>query len=169
MVKNKAVFLDRDGTINVDHGYVHKKEELEFMDGVFEGLKRLFDKGYKLIIITNQSGIGRGYYTLEEYYSFNQYMLDILKNKGIIIDKVYFCPHIEDDKCNCRKPKLELFYQAIKEYNIDLNNSYAIGDKARDLKICDETNIKGILLNEKDNKYVNMNSFKEAVDYITKK
>ncbi len=146
-MKNKAVILDRDGTINVDYGYVYKKEDLTFIEGTIDGLKKLYDNGFKLIIITNQSGIGRGYYSEEEFLDFNKYMLDKLKDEGIIIDKVYYCKHAPEDNCECRKPKLKLFYDAIKEFNIDENNSYVVGDRDRDIVISNVTSIEGIVLN----------------------
>lgn len=145
-MKNKVVILDRDGTINRDFGYVYKKEDLEFLPGAIEGLKKFSDAGYKLIIITNQSGIGRGYFTVEQYLDFNNYFIEQLKSKGIIIDKVYYCPHGPESNCECRKPKLKLFYDAIKEFNIDLDNSYVIGDKERDISISNTTSIKGFIL-----------------------
>lgn len=166
MKKNKVVFLDRDGTINNDLGYVHDSNQLKFIDGSIEGLKLLKDNGYILIIITNQSGIGRGYFTEDEYKKFNDYYLKLLSSYGVNIDKVYYCPHIDEDNCECRKPKLKLFYDAINEFNIDLDNSYAIGDKLRDLSICKETNIKGILLNDKNDNYICCKDLLEASKYI---
>ncbi len=143
---NKAILLDRDGTINEDYGYVFEIEKFKFIEGVIEGLKILRDLGYKLIVITNQSGIARGYYTEEDAIKIFNYMKDKLLKENIVIEKVYYCPHIGDN-CNCRKPKLELFYKAQREFDIDFNKSYAIGDKLRDLAICEKENIKGFLLN----------------------
>ena len=164
---NKAVFLDRDGTINVDYGYVYKIEDLKFIDGVIEALQILSNLGYKLIIVTNQSGIGRSFYSDEEYLKFNNHMLKLLRDKNVIIDGVYYCPHISTDNCDCRKPKLKLFYDAIKDFDIDLNNSFVIGDKERDLSICEVENVKGILLtNNKNNKYICKKSLLEAAEYI---
>jgi len=114
MEKNKAVFLDRDGVINEDFGYVHKIENFYIYDEVFPALKKLQDAGFKLIVITNQSGIGMGYYTEEDFKKVNEYMLKTLKERGINIDKVYYCPHHPEGtvpeyrmKCNCRKPGTE--------------------------------------------------------------
>jgi len=167
MEKSKVVFLDRDGTINKDFGYVHEIEKLEFLDGVIEGLKLLNNNGYKLIIVTNQSGIGRNYYNLKDYEIFTNYMLSELSKKGVEISKVYYCPHIAEDNCECRKPKSGLFYQAIIDYNIDLSNSYAIGDRTRDLAICDETDIKGVLIsNEGKNGYICKGNLLDAAKYI---
>ena len=168
MERNKVIFLDRDGTINIDYGYVYQKEKLEFIDGAIEGLKNLSTAGYKLIIITNQSGIGRCFFTEEDYAEFNNYFLGQLKLFGIEIEKVYYCPHTDSDNCECRKPKLKLFYDAIEEFNVDLSNSYAIGDKERDLAICNETSIKGILIGNKSDKYLNFSNLLDAANYITK-
>ena len=164
---NKAIFLDRDGTINIDYGYVHEKEKFKFIDGALEGLKILNDLDYTLIIITNQSGIGRKYFTEKEFKILNPYMLEKLRENDINIAKVYYCPHIDEDNCNCRKPGLELFYQAIKEFKIDPSTSYAIGDKERDLSICSKLKVKGILLtNDKNNDYICKSSLLEAAKYI---
>ena len=169
--KNKAVFLDRDGTINVDYGYVHQKEKLQFTEGALEGLKMLYEAGYLLIIVTNQSGIARGYFTLNEMEMFHEFMLQQLEENGITISKIYYCPHLEG--CNCRKPKLEMFYKAQDEFEIDFERSYAIGDKLRDLSLCEEENVKGYLLTEdvKENqsigsKITNCKSLLEAAKMI---
>lgn len=146
---NKAIFLDRDGTINIDKNYLYKIEDWEFEEGVIEGLQILQKLGYKLIVITNQSGIARGYYTEADAHKVFDYMIDELKKSGIIIEKVYYCPHIGEE-CDCRKPKLGLFYQAQKDYDIDFSKSYAIGDKLRDLAICNKEDVYGFLLNAKD-------------------
>lgn len=166
MKKNKVVFLDRDGVINYDYGYVYKKENLKFISGVIKSLKQLQELGYMLIIITNQSGIGRGYFTVEQYLDFTDYMITLLKQEGINIEKVYYCPHTDEENCNCRKPKIGLFEKAINEYNIDLDNSYVIGDNERDLCICDKTKIKGIIVNNNSNKYIVKNNLEDAVNYI---
>ena len=149
---NKAIFLDRDGTINIDKNYLYKIEDWEFIDGVIEGLQILQKLGFKLIVITNQSGIAREYYTEEDAHKVFDYMINELKTSGVIIEKVYYCPHIGDE-CECRKPKLGLFYQAQKDYDIDFSKSYAIGDKLRDLAICNNENVYGFLLN--DNQEIN--------------
>lgn len=166
---NKAIFLDRDGTINIDYGYVHEKDKFKFIDGAIDGLKMLNDLHYTLIIITNQSGIGRKYFTEEEFQKINYYMLEKLNENNINIAKVYYCPHIDEDNCNCRKPKLELFYQAIEEFNIDTSLSYAIGDKERDLSICTKEQVKGILLtNGNNDNYICKSNLLEAANYIAK-
>lgn len=156
---NKAIFLDRDGTINVEKHYLYKIEDFEFLPGVVEGLKILQEAGFLLIIITNQSGIARGYYTEADFKSLNDWMLSTLRDQGVAIACVYYCPHLPEAKidayrkdCNCRKPKLGLYKQAIGDFNIDLSKSYAIGDKLRDCAICGETECKGFLIgNNEDN------------------
>lgn len=155
---NKAVFLDRDGTINVEKHYLHKIEDFEFLPGVIEGLKMLQDAGYLLVIVTNQSGIGRGYYSEGDFLNLNRWMLETLHSKEVNINKVYYCPHLPDATvekyrvdCECRKPKLGMYLQAMRELDIDLGESYAIGDKIRDCAICVRSNCKGFLIadNEK--------------------
>mgnify|MGYP004636300029 CR=1 FL=1 len=168
---NKAIFLDRDGTINVDKNYLYKIEDWEFIDGVIEGLQILQKLGFKLIVITNQSGIARGYYTENDAHKIFNYMIDELEKYGVIIEKVYYCPHLEEN-CECRKPKLGLFYQAQKEYDIDLAKSYAIGDKIRDLAICEKEETKGFILNSKEevknNKVKRCSNLLEAAKMIEK-
>ena len=164
---NKVIFLDRDGTINVDYGYVGTVDRFKFIDGVIEALKILYDLGYMLIVVSNQSGVGRGFFSKDDVEKVNQYMLNELKKEGVIISAVYYCPHIDSDNCECRKPKLKLFYDAINDYDIDINCSYAIGDKERDLAICDKENIKGILLtSDVSDKYICKKDLLEAAKYI---
>lgn len=165
----KAIFLDRDGTINEDYGYVYKISDLKYIDGVIESLRQMNELGYILIVISNQSGIGRGYYTSNDAEKLFDYMVKYLKTKGVDITKYYYCPHVDSDLCECRKPKLKLFYDAINEFNIDLSKSFAIGDKERDLSICQVTPVKGILISDKDNDtsyYVCKKNMRDALKYI---
>lgn len=150
---NRAIFLDRDGTINVDKHYLYKIDEFEFIPGVIEGLKLLSESGYELIVITNQSGIGRGYYTEDDFKKLNDWMVDTLAQAGVPIKNVYYCPHLPDAQldqyridCECRKPKLGMYYQAIQENGIDVACSYVIGDRLRDCAICESTECKGFLV-----------------------
>ena len=158
---NKAIFLDRDGTINVEKHYLYKKEDFEFLPGVIDALKKLQQAGYMLIIVTNQSGIARGYYTEGECHSLNDWMLSQLKKQGVIIAQIYYCPHLPNAEveayrkdCNCRKPKLGLFKQAINDYHIQLSKSYAIGDKIRDCAICEHTVCRGYLVGNNEDEII---------------
>lgn len=150
---NKAVFLDRDGTINVDKHYLYKTEDFEFIEGAVEGLEILQDLDFMLVVITNQSGIARGYYTEDDYMILNKFMDQRLNEYGIHISNDYFCPHFPDavvpkyrKKCDCRKPGVELWNRAVRELDIDLNHSYCIGDRLRDLAICNISECRGYLV-----------------------
>ncbi len=129
---NKAIFLDRDGVINVDKSYVHKLEDLEFHEGL-ENLGRLND--YKIFIVTNQSGIGRDYYTENDFKIFNNAILEHLDSLGIKVIETYYCPHNPDVNCNCRKPKPTSILEAKAKYDLDLLESWVVGDKASDVQL----------------------------------
>ncbi len=128
-----AFFLDRDGVLVEDFGYHHKLKDFKLIKNAVEGLKLL--KNYKLIIITNQSGIGRGYYTINDFENFNNNLIKELKKHNIKIDKTYVCPHKPDDECECRKPKTKLIKDAAQEFDIDLKKSFVIGDKNIDVQL----------------------------------
>lgn len=159
---NKAVFLDRDGTINFDRGYVHKIKDFEYMPGAIEGIRLFQEAGYLIIIITNQSGIARGIFEEKDYKELTRWMLHDLNTKGILVERVYMCPHLPNGiaqyrkKCLCRKPNTGLFFQAAHDYNIDLSKSIAIGNNKRDLCICKESKCKGYLI-DTTKKYVTVN------------
>jgi len=175
-MKNKAVILDRDGTLNVDEkGYTHKIEDFKLHEGVIEGLKQL--KDYRLFIITNQSGIGRGYYKEQDMHNFNQHLLKELKKHGIKIEEIYFCPHLPEEKCDCRKPKTKFIKEAEKEYNINMKESWVIGDHPWDIQLGNNSGCKTVYLlsghgakhlkeaREDNPRYIAAN-FKQAADYI---
>jgi len=146
----KAVFLDRDGTINKNkEGYISKIEDFELTPYALKALRKLSKTDYKLIIITNQSGIGRGYYKLEEFYKFNDWVLKYLKKQGIRIDQVYFCPHHPKDFCDCRKPNIGMLLKATRDFGISLNDSWIIGDDERDIIMGRSANLKTIKLGQK--------------------
>lgn len=132
---DKAVFIDRDGVINQDLGkYVTKPEEFFLLDGVLEALKKLNKSGYKMIIITNQGGIGKGLYSEKDVEEIHKKMYGLLGIEGIKIDGIYYCPHHPKESCDCRKPRLGMVIKAIKEHNIDPKKSFFIGDKTSDVK-----------------------------------
>ena len=159
----KAVFLDRDGVINVDKNYLYKIEEFEFIDGVFESLDYLQGLGYKLFIITNQSGIGRGYYTLEDFAILTKWMLEKLKERNIKVEEVELCPHEPDANCSCRKPKTGMIDNILKSHSIDLENSWLIGDKSSDIKCATNANIKNSIQVQSGKKFEENESFANFV------
>ena len=148
----KAIFLDRDGTINVEKDYIYKSEDLVFEEGTIEALKTFKNLGYILIVISNQSGIARGYFTEEDLNIFNNNMNEILKKNGVEITEFYCCPHHPDGigeykkVCECRKPNNKMIEDAIKKYNIAREKSYMIGDKTSDIGAGLKSNLKTVLV-----------------------
>ena len=141
----KALFLDRDGVINIDKKYVYKIEDFEFCKGVFETLRHFQSLGYKLIIVTNQSGIGRGYYSEEDFQKLTQWMCEALLHVKITIDAVYHCPHAPEEHCACRKPKSGMFEEAIRAFDIDVKASWMIGDKRSDIEAARSVGIENTI------------------------
>ena len=136
-----AVFLDRDGVINREDGYVHDVDEFHFIDGVFDACREMSKAGYRLIIITNQAGIARGYYTEGDYHHLTSWMLKEFRLHGVEIDGVYYCPHHPVHgvggyrrDCDCRKPAPGMILRAAKEHSLDLRRSILVGDKATDIE-----------------------------------
>lgn len=130
----KALFLDRDGVVNVDVGYLYKKEDFMFMPHITDLMRFMQEKGFLIVIVTNQSGINRGYYTLEQFLDLTDFIFNRCKKLGINIAKTYHCPHTPDEDCECRKPKPKMFLDAIKDLQIDPAKSIMIGDKDSDIK-----------------------------------
>lgn len=128
-MRRRALFIDRDGTINKDCPYCHNIKDLYIYDDAVEIMKEYKNKGYLIIIITNQSGINRGYFTDQEFHVFHNELLKRLKERGVEFDKTYYCPHRPDENCRCRKPKLGMIEKAMEEFDIDLKNSIIIGDR----------------------------------------
>ena len=129
-----ALFLDRDGIINIDKGHVCKIKDFEFTPFIFDLARKYQEQGFKLVIVTNQAGIAKGMYTVKDYKILNEYMLNEFKKRGIDISGTYYCPHKDEDNCECRKPKPGMFLDAIHDLNIDVDMSVAFGDKMSDLK-----------------------------------
>ena len=143
-MKNKSIFIDRDGVVVEDVGYHHEIKDLKLISNAIEGLKLL--KNYKLIIVTNQSGIGRGYFAIKDFENFNNHLVQKLKKHNIKIEKTYVCPHRPDDNCECRKPKTKLIKDAEKEFNVDIKKSFMIGDKKIDIQMGHNAGCKSILV-----------------------
>lgn len=142
---DKVVFLDRDGVINVEKNYLHKIEDFEFIDGVFSSLKYLKKLNYKFIIVTNQSGIGRGYYTKNDFDKLTKWMIEEFEKEGISISGVFCCPHGPDDGCECRKPNIGMVKEAMEILHIDFDNSWLVGDKNSDIEMAINANIKNTI------------------------
>ena len=142
----KTIFLDRDGVINKDINYLHKIDDFEFIDGIFDVCLYFQSLGYKIIIITNQSGISRGYYNHSDYQKVTQWMLDQFKYKNINILDVFHCPHGPDSTCDCRKPKPGMFLKAKDKHNTDMEKSWMIGDKERDIRAAKSASINNTIL-----------------------
>jgi D-glycero-D-manno-heptose 1,7-bisphosphate phosphatase len=177
-----AVFLDRDGVINHDYGYVHKRQDFDFIDGIFDVARRAYEQKYKLVIITNQAGIARGYYTEEQFHQLTDWMCQQFLAAGAPIDCVYFSPYhptaglgryLKDDVS--RKPHPGMILQSKKELSLDLSRSVLIGDKASDIKAGTAAGVGVNLLyaaappNELDG--VNYNlivTLREAIPYLRK-
>jgi D-glycero-D-manno-heptose 1,7-bisphosphate phosphatase len=170
-MKNRAIFLDRDGVINVDHGYVSKIENFQFTDGIFEVLKYFKNLGYLLIVVTNQSGIGRGYYTSEDFETLTAWKLNELEKNRIFIDEVYHCPHDPDSGCECRKPAAGMLLCAKERFDIDMDSSWMIGDKKSDIDAGYNAGVKNTILisndcsDKKGAKYC-VNSVLDIIDII---
>lgn len=136
----RAAFLDRDGVINVDHGYVHRADQFELLPGVSAALRKLSDAGLLLVVVTNQSGIARGLYTEQDYEALTVHMRARLAAEGVRLDAVYHCPHLQDaavpayrKQCDCRKPLPGMILRAIAEHDIEPARSMLVGDKASDI------------------------------------
>lgn len=182
----KTIFIDRDGVINKDpggwteHNYVTEWEDFHFLPGSKEAIKRLSDAGYEIIIMSNQAGISKGFYSEDKLNGINIKMLKELRKKGGMIKKTYYCIHQDSDNCDCRKPKIGLFRRAEKELGIKSEGSYFIGDGRVDVEAGRAARLKTILVLSGKTKLEDVEgwgvkpdyTFKdlpEAVDFILKK
>ena len=154
--KIKAVFLDRDGVLNIDKGYVHKVEDFEFVKGIIDLLQHLKTLGYKFFIITNQSGIARDMYSVQDMHKFHDHLIKRFREHGIEFEDIYYCAHHpEKEICDCRKPGFVNWQKAKKEHNVDLSQSWSIGDKLSDCIAGKKAGTKTILLGpDTDSRYV---------------
>lgn len=176
----KALFLDRDGIINLDFGYVHQSKDFEFIDGIFDLCRYAQDMGYEIYVITNQAGIARGYYTVEDFKQLTEWMVAEFAKEDVTINNVYFCPHHPEKgvnefvkKCKCRKPAPGMLMKAQKEHDIDLGHSIFIGDKVSDMEAAEAAGIHNKVLVESryhDETFKNahhVNSIKEAIAFLS--
>ena len=141
----KAVFVDRDGTLNYDNGYTYRISELKIYEDMIPLLKKYYDDGYIIIVITNQSGIHRGFYSVDDMNAFNARLAEIFMRHGIKIEDFFYCPHTPEESCKCRKPETGLIEMAAEKYNIDIKSSIIIGDNDNtDGKLASKLGIKFI-------------------------
>jgi len=144
--KNKAVIMDRDGTLFREANYLQDPEKIEIYKDVFPALKKLSARGWKLIIGTNQSGVGRGYFSLNTMHEIHDRFLRLCKKNRLKIDEIFFCPHHPDDGCLCRKPQIGMLLAAAKKFNLDLKACVVIGDKTSDILWGQKAKAKTILV-----------------------
>lgn len=135
-MKQKALFLDRDGVVNRDIGYLHKEEDFVFIDGIFELCLHFQKLGFLIFVITNQSGIARGYYSIDQFIKLSAWMQNKFLLNGVTVNKVYFCPHLPEisGECSCRKPNPGMILEASREFDLDLSESVLVGDKESDIE-----------------------------------
>ena len=151
-MKDKAVFFDRDGVLNVDVDYLYRIEDLQWVDGAREALAHLYNLSYKIFVVTNQSGVARGYYTVEDMNKLHAHMAAELEKAGAKVEKFYYCPHHKEGKvaeyaidCDCRKPKPGMLLRAFAENDLDKEACFLIGDSKRDVEAAEAADIKGYL------------------------
>ena len=128
----KAIILDRDGTLIEDKDFAYKVEDFELLPGVIEGLK-LIQQDFLLFIVTNQSGIGRGYYSESDFFKFNNHLIKVLEENQIKIEETFYCPHIKEENCECRKPKIKYIKDIVEDWNVNIEKSWMIGDHPSDI------------------------------------
>ena len=168
LAPQKVLFLDRDGVINVNHGYVHKAEDCEFIDGIFELCRKAKQKGYLIVIVTNQSGIARGYYSENTFLAFSRWLENAFWRKGIKIAHTFYCPHhpkvsdlVDSDcdkrhekkygrKCTCRKPGTGMLFKAKHYYGLDFSRSLMVGDSLSDIACARKAGVKKSVLFRSD-------------------
>jgi rfaE bifunctional protein nucleotidyltransferase chain/domain len=141
-----AVFLDRDGTLIEHVDYLSEPDRVKLLPGVIDGLKKLRQLGYRLVIVTNQPGIGLGYLSREEFFKVNLRLFKLVSEQGVLFDRVYFCPHSKSEICSCRKPGVELINRATKDLNISVKDSFVIGDTTTDMQLALNSECKGVLV-----------------------
>lgn len=145
-MRRPAVFLDRDGTILTERGYLTDPRRMRFYDGAFTAMRRLSAAGFALVIVTNQSGVGRGYLTLARLAEIHRRFLGLCRKKGVKIAGIYFCPHLPDAGCACRKPNPGMPRRAARDLGLDLRRSFVVGDQARDVELARAVGATGLLV-----------------------
>lgn len=168
-MNSKALFIDRDGIINQDFGYVSSVENFKFTDGIFDLLTCFAQAGYILVVVTNQSGIGRGYYKQSDFEFLTKWMIERFAEHKIEIKDVFFCPHAPEEQCRCRKPNTGMIESAVSAYNIDLTDSWMIGDKPSDVQLARNSGIsKAIFIGARGGEIADLSfdSVRVCADYF---
>jgi D-glycero-D-manno-heptose 1,7-bisphosphate phosphatase len=171
----RVIFLDRDGVINQEVNYLYKRKDFKFIDGIFEACKVFQLLGYKVIVVTNQSGVARGYYQEEDFHILTKWMLAQFNNRDIDILDVFFCPHGPKSTCKCRKPQPGMFLAARDKYDINMEDSWTIGDKEADITAANAAGVTNTILVRSGHIIDEMNtkakfileSIKESIQVIT--
>lgn len=158
-MEKKAVFFDRDGTIIEDKHYLRDPNQVEYLPDAFEALKLVQDKGYLLFLVTNQSGIGRGYFAQKDMEQVHQAIISVLAKNGIIIEDIAFCPHAPEDGCECRKPKPKMIKDLMRKHGV--KSGYMIGDKDIDAEAGIAAGIRGVHLTMGESEYPNVKTLME--------
>lgn len=169
------MFLDRDGVINQEVGYLHKSKNFKFIDGIFVACKYFQSLGFKVIVVTNQSGIARGYYQETDFHILTKWMLVQFYNQDIDILDVFFCPHGPNSNCTCRKPKPGMLIEARDKYGINMAESWIIGDKETDIDAANAAGVNNTILVKSGHsidgttsnaKFI-LESIKESIQFVT--
>ena len=150
LASRRAIFLDRDGTITVDTGYPSNPDEVELLPGAANALRTLRDRGWALVLVSNQSGVGRGLITTQQARAVHERLMVELSTWGVELDGAYYCPHVPDDACECRKPRPGLLLQAAAELRLDLSDSVMVGDRRSDVEAGREAGCTTVLLGSSD-------------------
>lgn len=145
-MKKKAIFFDRDDTLIKDKGYMYKTSDLSYFPNTIQTLKTLLEQNYLLFIVTNQSGVGRGYFNIDQMHNFNSFLLEDLEQKEIKIQDLAFCPHSPEDNCECRKPHPKMILDLVEKHQIDKSASFMFGDKKSDLEAGKNAGVNSFLI-----------------------
>lgn len=163
---NKLLVLDRDGVVNIEYGDVYKEEDFLFTPGIFDFCKKYQDKGYQIVIASNQAGIAKGLFTMEQYKNLNYYMLEEFQKHGIQIAKTYVCPHRDSDNCTCHKPKPGMIIKALADFNASAKLSLAVGDKMSDMDAYHEAGINRLIFLKGENRVEGRNYKYKVIDSL---
>lgn len=169
---NPACFIDRDGTIIENKHYLSDPTQVELLTGAVKGLRKIQSAGYKLVMVSNQSGVGRGYFTSKEVDAVNNKLIEMLGHEEITFDLVLFCPHSPVDGCDCRKPSIGMVNQATAKLKLNVERSFVIGDSAVDLELGDNLGITSYLVGNQDidpsdfKKCIKVKSIADAADHF---